>query len=462
MTDATTTTTPETTPTDPGQQQPHPPSTDATGPTGTEVFERWESEIRGYCRAWPTVFKTAKNARQTDVHGKQYIDFFAGAGVLNFGHNDPRMQQALVDYLQSDGVAHSLDMYTEAKARFIDRFARVILEPRKLDYKLQFVGPTGTNAVEAALKLARKVTGRRTVVAFTDGFHGMTLGSLAVTGNALFRNAAGVPLDNVHRVPFDGYLGDGQDTLGPLRAQLADSSSGVEPPAAFLVETVQAEGGVNIARREWLEGVQALAREHGALFIVDDIQVGCGRTGRYFSFEEFDLDPDIVTLAKGIGGYGLPLALNLVKPEHDAHWKPGEHTGTFRGQDLSMVAGTQALGYFEDPAFLAAVQTKGARTHTKLLNIADQHPGLSVRSRGMIHGLDFGREMAPMAGATLKAAFERGLMIGTCGPQARVLKVIAPLTIEDDTLDEGLSILGQAVDAVMAHHHHHHQRGHAD
>jgi len=425
-----------------------------------DIFERWESEIRGYCRAWPTVFKSARNARQTDVDGREYIDFFAGAGVLNFGHNNPWMKQAIIDYVSQDGVAHSLDLHTEAKARFIQRFVDVILQPRNLDYRMQFTGPTGTNAVEAALKLARKVTGRRNVVAFTDGFHGMTLGSLAVTGNAVFRNAAGVTLDNVHRVPFDGYLGDGQDTLEPLRRQLADSSSGVEPPAAFLVETVQAEGGVNIASREWLHGVQDLAREHGALFIVDDIQVGCGRTGDYFSFEEHDLDPDIVTLAKGIGGYGLPLAINLVKPEHDKHWKPGEHTGTFRGQNLSMVAGTEALRYFEDPAFLKGVRAMGARTHDKLTEIASEHPFLSVRSRGMIHGLDFGRDMAAAAGATGKAAFERGLLAAPCGPMGRVLKVIPPLTIEDETLDEGLGILAEAVRATVAEHAHHHHVAH--
>ena len=413
----------------------------------TEVFEKHESEVRGYCRAWPRVFETATNARQTDVDGKSYIDFFAGAGVLNFGHNDPKMKKALIDYLESDGVAHSLDMFTAAKARFIQRFVDVILKPRGMDYRVQFTGPTGTNAVEASLKLARKITGRRSVVAFTDGFHGMTLGSLACTGNGVHRAVAGVPLNHVHRVPYDGYLGEGVDTLEALRRQLGDPSSGVTPPAAFIVETIQAEGGVNVAREEWLQAVQALAREHDALFIVDDIQVGCGRTGSYFSFEGYDLEPDVINLAKGIGGYGLPLAVNLIKPERDA-WNPGEHTGTFRGQNLSMVAGTEALSYFEGPELLEAVTQKAARTDEKLRAITAKHSAIALRSRGMIHGLDFGD--GARAKAASAAAFERGLIIATCGPGGRVLKVMAPLTIEEDTLDEGLTILAEAVDAAMA------------
>ena len=412
-----------------------------------QVFERLESEVRGYCRSFPTVFRTARNARQTDESGREYIDFFAGAGVLNFGHNNERMKKALLDYIAADGVTHSLDMYTDAKRHFMERFEEVILRPRGLEYKLQFTGPTGANAVEASLKLARKITGRRQVVAFTDGFHGMTLGALACTGNGLHRAAAGVDLNDVIRVPFDGYLGPEADTLEILRRQLADPSSGITPPAAFVLETIQAEGGVNVARPEWLRSVQELARQYDSLLIVDDIQVGCGRTGRYFSFEEAGLDPDVVVLAKGIGGYGTPMALCLVKPERDA-WKPGEHTGTFRGQNLSFVAGAEALSYFEDDAFCAEVRQKGARTDERLARIASAHGELKaeVRGKGMIHGLDV-RDGA-LAGRISSEAFQRGLILAPCGPGGRVLKVIAPLTIPDADLDEGLDILEAAVAAA--------------
>lgn len=410
------------------------------------VFERLESEVRGYCRAFPAVFETARNARQFDEEGRSYIDFFAGAGVLNYGHNNERMKRALIDYISGDGVIHSLDMYTTAKRRFLERFESVILRPRGMRYKLQFTGPTGSNAVEAALKLARKVTGRRTVVAFTDGFHGMTLGALACTGNGLHRAAAGVPLDGVVRVPFDGYLGPDVDTLEPLRRQLADPSSGVEPPAAFIVETIQAEGGVNVARAEWLRALQDLARAHDSLLIVDDIQVGCGRTGSFFSFDEIGLEPDVVCLAKGIGGYGTPLALLLVKPERDV-WAPGEHTGTFRGQDLSFVAGAEALSYFEDDALGADVRRKGKRVRERLDGMAAAlgDEVVRVRGKGLIYGIDLGD--GGWAKRASRAAFDRGLIIATCGPGGRVLKVMPPLTIDDADLDEGLDILEASLGA---------------
>jgi len=420
------------------------------------VFERLESDVRGYCRAYPAVFATAKNARQTDENGREYIDFFAGAGVLNFGHNDEGMTRAIVDYLQRGGVAHSLDMYTEAKRTFLERFEEVILKPRGMDYRMQFTGPTGTNAVEAAVKLARKVTGRRTIFAYTHGFHGMTLGSLACTANSVFRNVSGVPLEHVRHFPFGCEercagceFGCGLESVDRIRALLEDSSSGVEAPAAFLVETIQAEGGVRVASPEWLQATRQLARDVGALFIVDDIQVGIGRTGSYFSFEGMALDPDVVCLAKGVGGFGLPLAVLLIKPESD-QWNPGEHTGTFRGQNLSMVAGTEALRHFEDDAFGEEVKRKGAHTDKRLRELVARHDGagLSVRGKGMIHGLEFGD--GERAKRAAKEAFERGLIVATCGTGGSVVKVMAPLTIEQETLDEGLDILEQAVEAAVA------------
>ena len=407
------------------------------------IFERYESNVRGYCRTWPVVFDTARNAKQWDVDGNEYIDFFSGAGVLNFGHNNPKLREAMIRYLEADGVTHSLDMHSRSKQEFIERFVEVILKPRGLDYKLQFTGPTGTNVVEAALKLARKVTGRRNVVAFTDGFHGMTLGALACTGNQKFHQAAGVELNNITRVPFDGYLGEGVDTLEPLRRALQDPSSGITAPAAFILETIQAEGGSNVAPKEWLPQVQQLAREHGSLLIIDDIQVAVGRTGHYFSFEELGIEPDLVCLAKGIGGYGTPMAVLLIKPEYDK-WLPSEHTGTFRWQNLSFVAGTAALDYFENDDFLADVRRKGELTEQRLVDIIQRaNTDIELRGCGMIHGLDMGT--GEKASAAVAKAFQHNLIIPTCGPDGRVVKVMPPLTIEDDVLNEGLNRLEQAI-----------------
>ncbi len=414
-----------------------------------ETFERWESEIRGYCRAYPTVFATASNARQVDEAGKSYVDFFAGAGVLNFGHNDPKMKAAIIDYIQSDGVAHSLDMSTTAKRTFIERFAELVLKPRDMDYRMQFMGPTGTNAVEAALKLARKVTKRSNVIACSHGFHGMTIGALACTANEYFRGAAGIELGNVHRIPFENAPGGGVEQVNELRCAFADPSSGLEPIAAVMVEAIQAEGGVNVASKEYLHALQQLAHEQGALFIIDDIQAGCGRTGSYFSFDGMGLDPDIITLAKGIGGFGTPLAMNLNKPEHDKHWSPGEHTGTFRGQDLSFVAGTVALDYFADDTLMQAVAVKGAQIRERLETLCAEHggKGWQVRGKGMMQALDVGD--GALAKLVAKECFERGMLIGPCGSGGRVLKMIPPLTIPDSDLAEGLDIFATALAAAL-------------
>jgi diaminobutyrate-2-oxoglutarate transaminase len=409
-----------------------------------EAFEKWESEIRGYSRTYPTVFASASNARQVDESGRSFLDFFAGAGVLNFGHNNPRMKRAMIEFLEADGVAHSLDMATTTKRDFIEKFAATVLEPRGMNMRMQFMGPTGTNAVEAALKLARKVTRRPDVVAFTHGFHGMTLGSLALTANEYFRNAAGVRLENVVRLPFETAPGGGLTSLAEFRELLADGSSGYPPPAAFVVEVIQAEGGVNVATAEWLRAVQQLAHDVGALFVIDEIQVGCGRTGSYFSFDGMGLDPDIICLAKGIGGFGTPLAMNLVKPEHDAHWSPGEHTGTFRGQGLSFVAGREALTYFDDDVLMDQVHARAEVMVAALTTLADDlDAGFDVRGRGMIQGLDVGD--GALAKAVTTACFDDGLLIGPCGTGGRVLKLIPPLTIDDDDLVEGLRILDAAV-----------------
>ena len=286
-----------------------------------QVFERVESEVRSYIRAFPTVFSRSKGALLYDEKGQTYIDFFAGAGTLNYGHNNDIISQAMIAYLQNDGVLHALDMATTAKKRFLETFSDTILTPRQLNYKIQFTGPTGTNCVETALKLARRVTGRRNVVTFTNGFHGQTMGATSITGNRKYRHEAYINRSNVSFLPYDGYLGPDVNTIYYFRKLLEDNSSGLDLPAAVILETVQAEGGVNVARFEWLRQLEGLCHDFDILLIVDDIQVGNGRTGDFFSFEAAGISPDMVTISKSIGG-GLPMAILLLKPEIDA-WLPG-------------------------------------------------------------------------------------------------------------------------------------------
>lgn len=266
-----------------------------------KIFDEIESEVQSYARSFPRIFHKAQGEHLYDEDGNQYLDFLAGAGTLNYGHNNPLFKEKLLAYIQEDGITHGLDLHTKAKEEFLKTFNEKILKPRNYNYVMQFTGPTGTNAVEAALKLARNITGREHIIAFTNGFHGVSLGALAATGNSHHRNAAGVSLSGTYRMPYDGYMGDAVDTTAYFEKVLSDSSSGVDLPAAVIVETVQGEGGINAASFEWLRNLEGICRKHDILLIVDDIQAGCGRTGTYFSFEEAGIKPDIVTLSKSLG-----------------------------------------------------------------------------------------------------------------------------------------------------------------
>ncbi|MFJ1864839.1 diaminobutyrate--2-oxoglutarate transaminase [Streptomyces sp. NPDC088097] len=415
-----------------------------TAPVPT-VFDTVESEVRSYCRAWPVVFDRAQGSRLHDEDGRSYLDFFAGAGSLNYGHNNPVLKQALVEYIQRDGITHALDMSTTAKRAFLETFHSTILAPRGLPYKVMFPGPTGTNAVEAALKLARKVKGREAVVSFTNAFHGMSLGSLAVTGNAFKRAGAGIPLVHSTPMPFDNYLGGVVPDFLWFERLLEDQGSGLNNPAAVIVETVQGEGGVNVARAEWLRNLADLCRRRDMLLIVDDVQMGCGRTGDFFSFEEAGITPDIVTLSKSISGYGLPMSLCLFKPELDI-WEPGEHNGTFRGNNPAFITATAALDtYWRDGVLRERTRVQGDRIERALIDLcADQDgEGISYRGRGMVWGIEFARK--ERAAEVCRRAFEHGLLVETSGPESEVVKLLPALTVSADELDEGLDILARSV-----------------
>lgn len=411
------------------------------------IYERRESGVRSYARSMPRQFGKAEGVWMHDSKGGRYLDFLSGCSTLNYGHNHPLLKQALLDYIAADGIAHGLDLHTEAKEAFLRTFEDVILTPRGLDYRVMFTGPTGTNAVEAAIKLARKVTGREMVVAFTNGFHGMTLGALACTGNAAKRGGAGVPLSHVAHEPYDGYYGPDVDTAELLEQRLSDPSSGLDAPAAILVETVQGEGGLNAASPEWLRRIADIAKAHGALLIVDDIQAGCGRTSGFFSFEEMGFTPDIVTMAKSLSGMGLPFALTLFRPEFD-QFSPGEHNGTFRGNNHAFVTATAALRHFwSDDSFQADVRRRGAQLEARLVRIAADY-GFETRGRGMMRGISTGS--GELAGAVTAACFDAGLIIETSGAHDEVIKVLAPLVIDDATLGVGLDILETRIRDAMA------------
>ncbi len=410
----------------------------------TRVFDKLESEVRSYCRSFPTVFTRAKGYKLWDIDGQEYIDFFAGAGALNYGHNNSRMQEKLVDYITDNGVTHSLDMATRAKEKFLERFEEIILKPRGMKYKIMFPGPTGTNAVESALKLARKVTQRDSIICFTNAFHGMTMGSLSVTGNSSKRRGAGIPLNHSVFMPYDQFFGQEADTIKYLQHFLDDSSSGVDIPAAIILETVQGEGGINVASYKWLKGIEEVCRRNNIPLIVDDIQVGCGRTGSFFSFEPAGIKPDIICLSKSISGYGLPMALTLIRPELDI-WTPGEHNGTFRGNNLAFITAAEALSYWEDDSFEKETRQKGETVNTFLKQVVDEHPEISgeVRGRGLMQGIACA--VPGLAEEICSIAFEKGLIMETSGSNSEVCKVMPPLTIDESGLEQGLNILKESI-----------------
>lgn len=416
----------------------------------TKAFETYESEVRSYCRNFPAVFTTAKGPFLYDEDGREYIDFFCGAGGLNYGHNNDYIKSRLLSYLESDGVMHALDMYTVPKREFIEFYEEKILKPRGLNYKIQFAGPTGTNAVEAALKLARKVKKRTNIFAMMGAFHGMTLGSIAMTTDASSRAGAGVPLTNVTHIPAP-YMFPELDTLNYIETLLTDDHSGVDKPAAIVLETVQADGGINVFDVEWLKGIRAICDKHDILMVVDDVQVGCARTGTFFSFERAGIVPDIVTQSKSIGGYGMPFALVLIRPELDL-WEPGEHNGTFRGYQLSMIAAKAGLEVMLNEHVEERVQKLSAVIAQAMEEIQALSPEkIKTRGMGFVWGVDFWRfdHDGVTSKKVLDECFKNGLIVERVGRGNTVVKVMPELLIEEETLKKGLDILKNSISNVI-------------
>ncbi|MCU0532549.1 MAG: diaminobutyrate--2-oxoglutarate transaminase, partial [Hydrococcus sp. Prado102] len=356
------------------------------------------------------------------------------------------IKQKVISYLEADAIAHALDLHTSAKEQFLSKFSESILIPKNLDYRVQFCGSTGTNAVEAALKLARKIKKRSGIFSFMGAYHGMTLGSLSITGNLDIRAGALGTSNNVTFMPYPYGFMAGIDTIKFIDSVLNDVNSGVEKPAAIIFETVQAEGGVIVAPIEWMQQLRELCDRHDILLICDDIQVGCNRTGSFFSFERANIVPDLVVLSKSISGYGFPMSLLLIKPELDI-WEPGEHTGTFRGNQLAFVAGTAALEYQEMNDLEQQIKTKATFLHNFLCDrIASINQKIEIRGIGMIWGIDLSKLGNDSLTKQISSrCFEKGLIVERVGRNNSVIKILPPLTIEISMLEKGCLILKEAL-----------------
>ena len=411
------------------------------------IFEERESQVRSYCRSFPVVFEKSKMSTLYDENGNEYLDFFAGAGALNYGHNNDYIKKQILEYIESDGITHSLDMFAGAKREFLQIFQDKILQPRGLDHKIAFCGPTGTNAAEAALKLARKKKQRSGIFAFTGSFHGMSMGSASVTSGINFSKSIGVNRVGVTFLPYPFGFYSTFDTIAYMEEVLKDNHSGVELPAAVILETVQCEGGICVAPVEWLKRLRALCDKYDILLIVDDIQAGCWRTGNFFSFERAGIIPDMIILSKSISGYGLPMSLLLIRPDCDI-WEPAEHNGTFRGVQIAFVGAKAAIEYRESMDFDTQTQRKSKLLSNYIENeIISKHPEFEWRGLGLVQGIDV-RDGA-MAKKITAECFSKRLVMERAGRNDEVLKIMPPLVVTEDELLKGAQIIKEAIETVM-------------
>lgn len=409
-------------------------------------FDELESNVRYYCRRWPAVFASSSGSTITDEDGVEYLDFFAGAGALSYGHNNPLFVEVAVEHLRSGRLLHSLDTFTPEKRDFLDTLQRTILGPRQLDMVVQTVGPTGATAVEAALQLAQRITGHRAVLGFEGGYHGMSYRAASISASMAGR-ATSAHLRDFVALPYVQHVTDADVEL--LEATLREPVNG-QPIGVVIVEPTQGEGGARAFDPAYLSAIRRITSDLGILVIADEIQAGVGRTGPFFSFEGSQLDPDIICVSKSISGLGLPMAINLVRRNLDT-WNPGEFSGTFRGNNLAFAtSATMLTNYWSDSTLEKNTEQFGQTVRTALESMAASFGAgrFNVRGNGLLCGLAVGD--TELAAAISRHAFERRLIVETCGPGDTIVKLLTPLVIEPEQLDEGLTRLAQAVEQATS------------
>ncbi|NPU92060.1 MAG: diaminobutyrate--2-oxoglutarate transaminase [Gammaproteobacteria bacterium] len=427
---------------------------------------RQESNARSYPRRIPLVLERAHGIYVQDTRGQVFIDCLAGAGTLALGHNHPVVVEAIQAALNSGLPMHTLDLSTPVKDAFVQEVFACLPAAFTRHARIQFCGPTGADAVEAAVKLCRTATGRHSILAFQGAYHGMTTGTLSLSGNLGPKQSLGGLLAGVQFLPFPHEYrcplgGTGKNALAThlhyLQHLLSDPESGVTKPAAMILETVQGEGGVIPAPAAWLQGVRELTQTHDIPLILDEIQCGIGRTGDMFAFQESGIIPDVITLSKAIGG-GLPLAVVVYREELDK-WQPGAHAGTFRGNQLAMAAGTATLRFIKQEQLTAHVERAGARLRNHLLALKAEFPWIGdVRGRGLMLGMEIVDPAGLVEGTPAadgnkarqlqRACLERGLILELGGRHGAVVRFLPPLIITEGEIDHVAQILFHAASAI--------------
>lgn len=408
-----------------------------------------ESNARSYPRRFPIAIRTASGCILTDIDGKTYIDCLAGAGTLALGHNHPEVLDTLRDVLNSGLPLHTLDLTTPVKDTFVSNLLDTLPSGLHDQAKIQFCSPSGSDAIEAAIKLAKTVTGRSDIISFRGAYHGMTQGSLSLMGSVAPKAAIGSLLAGSHFFPYPyqyrcPFGRGGEETtqlaIEYLERALRDPEGGINRPAAIILEVIQGEGGVIEAPAEWLKAIRRITEELGILLILDEVQTGAGRTGTFYAFEKAGIVPDIIAMSKAIGG-GLPLAVILYHQKLDL-WKTGAHAGTFRGNQLAMAAGSKTLEIIGRDQLSQHASVIGTEIKTALQQIAVHTPYIGdVRGRGLMLGIEIVNphgapdklghypHSSEIAALVQREAFYRGLIVETGGRHGSVLRLLPPLTL---------------------------------
>ncbi|MFC0532409.1 aspartate aminotransferase family protein [Phytohabitans kaempferiae] len=435
-------------------------NSDLPGPRSAALLERQhrrESNARTYPRHLPIAIANASGSFVRDVDGNVFIDFLMGAGVLSLGHNHPELVQAVTKQLAQ--ITHGLDFPTPAKDAFIE--AQLSMLPRGMRdrMKLHFCGPTGANAVDAAIKLCKTATGRGDLISFQGGFHGSSHAAMALTGLVEQKEPVANGMPGVHFFPFSYCsrcpLGLAPDScaincVDYLERSLRDANGGVPLPAAVILELVQGEGGVVPANREFVRRVRALTRELDIPLIVDEVQTGCGRAGTWFAFEQYDIEPDVIVASKALSGIGAPVAVIFYDAELDT-WAPGAHTGTFRGNQLAFAAGTETINIFRRDDVLGNVRERGEQIADRLAKLQLNPWVREVRGVGLMWGIELadpllGQPAGVLARKVQARALRRGLILEVGGRDDCVIRMLPALNVSASVVDTACSMIVDAIE----------------
>ncbi len=431
---------------------------------------KYESSARTYPLKFSIAETKAKGCWVEDVEGNRYLDFLNGAGTLALGHNDDEVNQAMIDLIQSGAPLHALDMYTPVKDKFVETLFSILPKEFAKDAKVQFCSPSGSDAVEAALKLCKTATGRDTVVAFSGGYHGMSAGALALTGNCKAKNKVANLMPGVQFMPYPySYrcpmgLGGEEGTkacIAYFERFLNDPESGLTKPAAVIMEPIQGEGGVIPAPVEFLQAVRRITKKLDIPLILDEIQSGMGRSGKMFAFEHAGIIPDVILISKALGGT-QPMSVMIYNKSLDK-WESGAHTGTFRGNQLAMAAGVVVMKRLSEPGFLDEVTRKGQKMMDRLMKLKDEVSIIGdVRGKGLMIGIelidpkgpkDIMGKPEPSAEVAInvqRLCFSNGLMMEKGGRNGAVMRCLCALTVSDEEIDQAMDIFEKVVKEVDA------------